>query len=315
MMIRKALSCGALALLTLCVAACSGTRAGRTTPVARDAYYQRVSTSALAAFDRGDPVRAAELYRQALQRARAMDRASEISAAAYHTGIALAASGEWAASRIYFAEAMAEADRAGESRLDAWLADAEAAWQTGQQDDAWAQTEAMLVALDNVDAPSWLLHIYLLRALMATEVGTLDVARENLALAQSIQARSRDRRLSARLMQAEGALLLAEESPLLAAVAFDREAQIYRDAEAYKDMAVALARAGDAYELADDDAMAADRYFRAARSFHAQQLPAQALRQIEAALQVMERTGPSALAERVALLVEEIETSLKKKEP
>jgi len=63
---------------------------------------------------------------------------------------------------------------------------------------------------------------------------------------------------------------LLERNPAEAAAAFDRAAALFQKAEHYRDMALTLRRAGEAYQEAGDAQRAEDRLSRATRSLAAQ---------------------------------------------
>jgi hypothetical protein len=61
-----------------------------------------------------------------------------------------------------------------------------------------------------------------------------------------------------------------ESPPAETAAAFDRAAALLQKAKHYRDMALTLRRAGEAYREVGDTQRAADRLFRAQRSLAAQ---------------------------------------------
>jgi hypothetical protein len=73
--------------------------------------------------------------------------------------------------------------------------------------------------------------------------------------------------IGADLAKLEGTIARLEKQPDTAARSFDAEAKLLRRAHRYRDMGYALGRAAEAYLASGQAALAADRYFRAARSF------------------------------------------------
>lgn len=278
--------------------------------VVPDAFYNRVSVSARAAFQRGDIPRAEELYEQALDRARAMDRASEIGMAAYHLAICRIALGEVADGMALLREADRALERTGEDRVPVWIAEAEAAQLVGDRETASARLEQALQTLDRRREWAWRAQIHVLQALITIDEDRWAEAEEALASAEASVRRDTPPRLLARIAEVQGRILLHAGAMLEAATAFDREADLYRDAARFTDMTRARSRAAQAFARAGEHAEAAERFYRAARSFHSLDLPDAALRQIEQALVSLEQVEAEDLAARVAQLVQDLSDSL-----
>ncbi len=80
-----------------------------------------------------------------------------------------------------------------------------------------------------------------------------------------------------------GEIAVANHRWLNGAKAFDAQAGLLRGIHRYRAMALAISRAAAAYESAGDNELAADRYWRAARSLNEQEDNAAARRVTEAA--------------------------------
>jgi len=279
--------------------------------VVADAFYNRVSVSARAAFQRGDIPRAEELYEQALDRARAMDRASEIGLAAYHLAICRIALGEAVDGLALLREADRALERTGEDRVPVWIAEAEAARSIGDRTTASTRLDQALQALDRRREQAWRAQIHVLQALIAIDETRWAEAEAALASAETSVRRDTPPRLLARIAEVQGRILLQAGEMREAAAAFDREADLYRDAARFADMTRARSRAAQAFARAGEHAEAADRFYRAARSFHSLDLPDAALRQVEQALVSLEQVEEAEdLAARVAQLVQDLSDSL-----
>jgi len=97
-----------------------------------------------------------------------------------------------------------------------------------------------------------------------------DPARARTVLAEADQHHVTNAALLAARERLAGNIFLLEGNPAEAAPAFDRAAALFQKARHYRDMALTLRRAGEAYQEAGDTQRAEDRLFRAQRSLAAQ---------------------------------------------
>ena len=100
--------------------------------------------------------------------------------------------------------------------------------------------------------------------------GQGDAARARTALVEADRHRIDNALLSAARERLAGSIFLLEGNPAEAAAAFDRAAALFQGVKHYRDMALTLRRASEAYDAAGDTQRAEDRLFRAQRSLAAQ---------------------------------------------
>jgi hypothetical protein len=299
-------------MMAVLLSACSGPKAARSSSLPRDAYYQRVTTSAHAAFHRGDIERATVLFEQAYQRAHLMDRAGSIADSAYHLAVCHVARGDRASALPLLQEARLEWQFAGQSAMPALLAQAEAERLAGQGEAAWTITTEALTLARNRDERT---QLHGLRALLALEAEDQNLAADEWAAAQRAASRSAPSRLQARLAEVEGRMALIDAQPLIAAAAFEREATHYARAGRYGDMARANLRAADAYAEGGVGDKAVDLYYRAARHLVAAEDHLAALKAVQTALPMVSALESDEWAGRMAQLVDQVGEAVKKSAP
>jgi tetratricopeptide (TPR) repeat protein len=247
-----------LALLTL---------AGCTTSTVppKDKELSRTSNLARVAFEDGSASKATDLYGKALNRARAMDDATEIGNAAYNLALCHLILGYLDQARASLAEAETAFRRGGSMPPDVLMLEAMVAQRQGRLDQALSLADRVLSASPD---PSHRLQVALLKGTIACAQG--DPARARTALVEADKHLVTHAALLAGRERLAGNLFLLEKSPAEAATAFDRAAALFQKAKHYRDMASTLRRAGEAYQQAGDLRRAEDRLSRAGRSLAAQ---------------------------------------------
>ncbi len=232
-----------------------------------DPELARVMDSARAAVAAGSPEPAAEFYETALRRARVMDEGESIARIAYNLGICRAMAGRNAEARAALLEARAETQPGSELEGLTWLAEARVLRGEGRPQDAWQVLETARLHLGDRTPKPLLGPIHLLAAGLKADLQDNAAAREELTLAATWLAKAgADPRLVAEAAGLDGELLARDNNFAEAARSYDREADQWRTSRNYDNLSAALARAGEAYRRAGQDGLAADRYFRAARS-------------------------------------------------
>ena len=251
----------ALILLTLVGCATSPT----STMPPKDKELSRTSNLARAAFEDGATAKAIDLYRKALNRALAMDDATEIGNIAYNLALCHILLGQLDQASVSLAEAKAEFKRNGSNPADVLLLEATVALRQGRLEQALSLANEVLSASTDED---YRFQVALLKGMIACEQN--DPARARAALVEADQHHVTNTPLLAARERLAGNILLLERNPAEAAAAFDRAAALFQTAKHYRDMALALQRAGEAYQEAGDRQHAEDRLFRAKRSLAAQ---------------------------------------------
>ena len=250
-----------LALVLLMLAGC----ATRSTAPPKDRELSRTGDLARAAFEDGATARAADLYRKALNRAHAMDDATEIGNAAYNLALFQILLGQLDQASAALAEAKAAFTRSGGNPADVLLLEATVAQRQGKLAQALSLADQVLSASPDEDD---LVQAVLLQGTIACQQD--DPARARTALAEASQHHIANTALLAAKERLAGTIFLLERNPAAAAAAFDRAAALFQKAKHYRDMALTLRRAGEAYQEAGDTRRAEDWLLRAQRSLAAQ---------------------------------------------
>ncbi len=249
----------ALTLLTLVGCATSPTAPPK------DKELSRTSDLARVAFEDGATARTVDLYGKALNRARAMDDATEIGNAAYNLALCHIILGQLDQASDLLAEAKAAFKRSGSNPADVLLLEATVAQRQGKLEQALSLADQVLSASPDENG---LFQATLLKGTIACDQDDPALARTTLAEADKHQIANAA--LLAARERLAGNIFLLERNPAGAAAAFDRAAALFQKAKHYRDMALTLPRAGEAYREAGDVQRAEDRLFRAKRSLAAQ---------------------------------------------
>jgi tetratricopeptide (TPR) repeat protein len=231
----------------------------------KDKELSRTSDLARAAFEDGATARAIDLYGKALNRARAMDDATEIGNAAYNLALCHILLGQLDQASALLVEAKGAFKRSGSNPADVLLLEATVAQRQGKLEQALSLADQVLSASPDEND---LFQATLLKGTIACQQD--DPARARTALAEADKHHIANAALLAAKERLAGNLFLLEGNPAEAAAAFDRAAALFQKAKHYRDMALTLRRAGEAYREAGDTQRAEDRLFRAQRSLAAQ---------------------------------------------
>jgi tetratricopeptide (TPR) repeat protein len=236
---RKAL----IALTVLMLVGCASSRTATAPP--KDKELSRTGNIARAAFEDGATARAIDLYRKALNRAYAMDDATEIGNAAYNLALCHALVGQLDQAGVSLAEARAAFERSGSTPADVLLLEATIAQRQGNLEQALALADQALSASPDANDR---FQIALLKGTVAC--GQDDPARARAALVEADRHHVANGPLPAARERLAGNIFLLERNPAEAAAAFDRAAALFQKARHYRDMAFTLRLAGEAYQEA-----------------------------------------------------------------
>jgi tetratricopeptide (TPR) repeat protein len=267
-----------------------------------------VAISARRTFDLGQAEGASRLYRKALEMARAADNSPEIAANAYNLALCLVALGKYDEAVPYLDEAEAESARRSADTAHIRLLKAKTFYLGGDTQEAASLAQTALKHEGSL-TPAARSQFDLLLARIALDGRDLAGAKAGLERAQDALEDEPDTPLQAETAGLSGAILAAEGSFDKAAKDFDRQADFCRKGEKYREMAEALSRAGETYLKGSDNRAAADRFFRAARSFYSQGDTVRALKTIESALAVLDKEADPDAFRNIAALFEEIKKS------
>jgi tetratricopeptide (TPR) repeat protein len=274
-----------------------------------DPMIVQLSATARKAFDTGDIPTSVVLYRRALDRARAMDNPSEIGRNAYNLAAGLIALEEWDEVTGLLAEAERETIRAGGDAGPILLLAAEAQMMR----EEWSAAEVVIDRLEALPVNDVTRgHAYVLRARIAAERKDAGRAEGFLQRARGHLGKQKDAGLAAAVSEVAAEIALLKGAWSDAAAAYDRQAAWLQRAGRAREMAEALERAGRNYLVAGEGKLAADRFYRSARSLMAQGHYLDALRVVEQAVQAAPPDGADDVGEAIARLFEDIRREVEK---
>jgi tetratricopeptide (TPR) repeat protein len=292
-----------LILFLLTAGGCGSARVGAKS-AGVDENLVRLNRSARIAYDNGQLEQAANLYRQALDRAYLRDDRQAVVDAQYNLAVCMLGlrSYDKALERVH--QAQNELVRGEQSiTADILLLEAAILFRTGKPDKAWQITDQILSASKRppgaVESKT-----HFLRGLMADQRGdTGQLSREIEALAKSDNpGRQAEREeLTGRLARAEGNWEAAIK-------AFDLTVRLRRENLNYGEMAQALALAADACQRAGKPSEAAKRYFWAGRSAVQQGNNQDAIKWLNSAVQLAGQAGDETLKQEVRPYLKSIPT-------
>ena len=231
----------------------------------KDKELWRTGNLARVAFEDGAVAKAIDLYAKALNRALAMDDATEIGNAAYNLALCHIILGQLDQASASLAEAKAAFKRSGSNPADMLLLEATVAQRHGQLEQALSLADQVLSASPD---ESHRFQVALLKGTIACQQD--DPVHARAALVEADKHHIANAPLLAARERLAGNIFLLEKNPAGAAAAFERAAALLQKAKHYRDMALTLRHAGEAYQEAGDTQRAEDRLFRAKRSLAAQ---------------------------------------------
>jgi len=279
------------------------------TAVKIDSELSRSMTAGRLAFDQGLIDQAATFYQQALRRARAMDNASQIGDAAYNLAACWIQLNQLEKARDLLDEAKTEIASIHGNIADIQLVEAKVAWLQGNPAEALMLADQVLSSPGSYPTDYLRLQVYLLRGQIACDKDDTAVALQELQKARSIDRQISDHPLQADISALAGRIHLIKNEPVLAAKEFDSETRLLRQVKRYTEMAQALQNAAEAYLSAGNYSLAADRFFRAARSTFAQGKNSAAMKLGHLALSAADKAEDQSVKIRARTLLDEIETA------
>jgi len=264
-------------------------------PVDRD--LERINRAARTAFGNGRIPQAADLYRQALEKALLRDDLTAATNARYNLAVCLTwlQSDQEALEQVI--QALEELSRAGQPLPnDILLLEATLFYRRDELEKAWQITEDILKSSGQTSS-HLLGKVHFLRGLIASDRS------DAVTLNQEIGALGKPTSAELRADQQEliGNLSLAERDWDKAALAFDEAAALRRQTLDYRGMVKMLAKAGEACEQTGRLVQAARRFLRAGQSAVRQDNQQQARVWLERAIRLAEQGGDEALAREARL--------------
>jgi len=155
-------------------------------------------------------------------------------------------------------------------------------------------------------------QVHLLQANLACDMGDLETAQAELALARALLCASTNPSVRAEACRASARIWLLAGEPLEAGRDFDREAELMRLGKHYREIPYALYDAAEAYASAELAPEAADRYLRTARTMYARDAYLDALIIIDEGLPWVEMSANPDLEGRMAVLFREVAVAVEK---
>ena len=276
------------------------------TAVEIDSEYSRSMTAGRLAFDQGFIEQAARFYQQALRRARAIDSAPQIGDAAYNLAACRIHLNQLEKARDLLDEAKTEISSIDGHIADIQLVEAKVARLQGNSEEALILSDQVLSSPESYPAANLRLQVYLLRGQIACDKDDAALALQELQKAKYIARQVSDLPLQADISELAGRIHLIKNEPVMAAKEFDSETRLLRQAKRYPEMAHALRNAAEAYLSAGNYSLAADRFFRAARSTFAQGQNSAAMQLGHLALSAADKAEDQSVKIRVRALLDEI---------
>jgi len=268
-----------------------------------DQALERFNRAARLAFDKGRLQQAASFYRKALDRAYVRDDTAAILDAQYNLALCLMNLQSYQEALGVVRNANSEMALAGRGlSVDFLLLEATILHSSGNSAEAWKITDKIL-SIPAQDASVITSKTHFLRGLIASQQGDMDQLRAAItALGQPEQPR-----LRADLQELAGHLAMAEHNWDAAVEAFDGAAKLRREALDYRAMVRVLALAGKASEKAGRAKEASIRYLRAGRSAVLQGLFDDALKWLNRAEQIADRTGEAQIVREAHIYLRQLE--------
>ncbi len=256
------------ALLVLAVAMLAFGGCASPTPARKPLHPDQASLSrtAHATFARGETADATRLYRRALALARAADDTPEIAACAFNLGACLLVAGEFDAAQVALEEARAAFVRAEWNMADLFLLQAKAARAQKRLPEATDLAGQVLAAAQSTPAQKLAAQVLQAHLLLDAGQPAEEALTTVLALAQNVA----DPLTRAEVAELEGRAALLQSDAATAAASFDRAAERLQEGGRFREMAMALKRAAEAWLRADRPEEAGERGYRAARALLAQ---------------------------------------------
>jgi len=270
-----------------------------------DENLTRLNNSARISYDNGRLEQAANLYRQALNRAYLRDDRMAIVDAQYNLAVCNLGLRSYDKALVWVHQAQNELVRGEESvTTDILLLKATILYRTGKLDDAWQITDQILLP-SNQPAEAVESKTHFLRGLIADKRGDTNQLRKEINALNSFSASG----LKADLEELNGRLAMAENNWDAAIQAFDSSARRRREKLDYRKMAQALALAAEACDQAGKPSNASKRYFRAGRSAARQGNNQDAIKWLERAEQLAGQAGDEPLKQEARAYLKSLQTN------
>ena len=266
-----------------------------------DPVIRNYADSARVAYERGMPARADELYALALERAKLVNAPNEVARNAYNLALCRMAEGRPVEARALLRPARLTLGHTGAELAQTYGADAEAARPEGRVAEATALAGKALACGPGPDGK---VQAHLVLAEMAAETNDLETAVIHYRKADRKVSGSTPALLHARLEGLAARLIRGGMMEGDAALRLESRARWFKAAGQYRQMALSLRDAGDAFAVSERPEQAFDCFVRATQSLSAAGENELARETAKRANEVAERLTDADYAGRATILLE-----------
>lgn len=278
-----------------------------------DADLSRKESLGYTAFRNSRYQTAANLYRDAVHRAMAINDQSSLAHNSYNLAACLFALGQLDDAATALRESAAAYEKIGGVPAENWLMDAKIAFYEKDNTRALKLIESGLAAKavggGSTETKTLLL---LLKARIMVAGGDREGALQLLKVAGVGDGASPT--VKGQMAEIHGLVYQIDGDKIRAAEEFDKAVAQYKEAGLYTEMAEVQAKAAREYELASSLDLAWDRYYQAASSLWGQGNYVAALKLVDSAMAVADKVASAEMKERSKWLFSEIKRDLEEKE-
>ncbi|MCA1810160.1 MAG: hypothetical protein ABR497_06515 [Kiritimatiellia bacterium] len=282
-------------LLGLCAAMALAAGCRTPPPPPRiDPVIERHVANARNAYGADMTERAADYFKQALDRAHLLGDTGEIARNAYNLAVCLSRMKEWSAARTAWEEADWAFRESGHRPSELMLLQVRIARGAGRADVARQLAAAYLEQHpDGRRADTRRAEFQALLAAMLCDAQDYQSAADLLSTVDPSEIN--DKLVLADLEQTRARIARQRQTPREAAAAFDQAARLYQTTGQFNAMADCLADAARMHAALGEPGAAAERFYRAALSMRQQARPQEAMDLLELALPLAEHAGDEVL--------------------
>lgn len=205
--------------------------------------------------------------RQALTAARLANNSEEIFKSAYNLAVCLMLARDYGQARNVLKEARLEAGPAGERAVRLLMLESELARAAGDPEQSREAALAAVALLDRNSPAEIRMESRILLAEVYCDLGRADDAEFQMKEIKSLLKGTESSEIKAYAARANGRILSLRKEFLSAAAEFDKGADLMKRTQSYVAMAFMLEDGGRAYGEGGSQNLAADRFFRAGRTF------------------------------------------------
>jgi len=246
-------------------------------------------------------------FKTELTEARTANDSESIARSAYNLAVCMLEEGNIQAVIPLIHESRAELKAMEKDTLCTYVLEAQAMRKNGKPREALTLAEEAGKMLSRSTEYGVALQCHVVMVDLLRENGNIAEARKAMKKVDSLKDRVESSVIKSVAAGGGARLCLAEDKPADAAGKFDCESDFLRDAGLYGKMAESLELAGKSYGLAKNYPLAADRYFRAGRSFFSAGDTEVAQKDMKQASEMAQFAGDIVLDERIKEFLKEMQ--------